>query len=301
MHIWARARISALLLLAPIVLVPATEAVSIQASAAETESAAAKTGKTEARTSHPGAAEFDEKKALAISQGAIGNKVGALDFTDADGNPVNLSRFLGKPLVISLVYTSCYHTCPLITENIDHAVKNANNALGIDKLNVVTIGFDARYDTPERMKAFARNHGVDRPNWHMLSGDSETIGELARQLGFIFFSSPRGFDHLAQTTILNKNGEVYTQVYGANFPIPSLVEPLKDLVFGRERDFTSLEGIANRIRLFCTLYDPRDDRYYFDYSVFIGIIIGVLCLGGVGTVLIRNIWRLWRNSKAHQA
>jgi protein SCO1/2 len=69
-------------------------------------------------------------------------------------------------------------------------------------------------------------------------------------------------------------------------------------VFGRERDFSSLEGIVNRVRLFCTLYDPRDDRYYFDYSIFIGLTIGVLCLGGVGTVLVRNIWRLWREGSA---
>lgn len=298
MQAWAHARILAVPLLALILSVPATGIGTGPVAAAENASRAAA---TDARSSHAGAADFDEKQALAISQGAIGKRVGALDFVDANGNPVNLSQFLGKPLVISLVYTSCYHTCPLITENLDHAVKNANNALGVEKLNVVTIGFDARYDTPDRMKNFARNHGVDRPNWHMLSGDEETIKALAKDVGFIFFPSPRGFDHLAQTTILNKDGEVYTQVYGANFPIPGLVEPLKDLVFGRERDFTTLEGIANRIRLFCTLYDPRDDRYYFDYSVFIGIIIGVLCLGGVGTVLIRNIWRLWRNSKAHQA
>ncbi|HXK53302.1 MAG TPA: SCO family protein [Hyphomicrobiales bacterium] len=253
------------------------------------------------RSSHPGAAEFDEKQALAISQGAIGNRLSNLSFTDSNGQKVELSEFLGKPLIVSMVYTSCYHTCPLITETVEHAVSNANGTIGADKLNVISVGFDTRYDTPERMRSFARNHGVKESNWRLLSGDEETIKQLSRELGFIFFPSSKGFDHLAQTTVINKDGIVHGQVYGADFPLPSLVEPIKALVFGRERDFTTFEGIANRIRLFCTLYDPRDDRYYFDYSVFIGIIIGFLCLGGVGTVLIRNIWRLWRNSKAHQA
>lgn len=294
----SHARVLSALLVGSMLSLPGLSTPSVPAAAAETFSRASS---IDARSSHAGAADFDQKQALAISQGAVGNKIGALDFVDSSGNAVNLSQFLGKPLIVSFIYTSCYYTCPLITETLDHAVKNANSALGADNLNVVTIGFDSRFDTPARMRSFARNHGIDRPNWHMLSGDDATIKELAKSLGFIFFPSPRGFDHLAQTTVIDKDGMVYAQVYGENFSLPQLIEPLKALVFGWERDFTTLEGIANRIKLFCTIYDPRDDRYYFDYSVFIGLFIGALCLGGVGTVLIRNIWRLWRNSKAHHA
>ena len=30
------------------------------------------------------------------------------------------------------------------------------------------------------------------------------------------------------------------------------------------------------MKLFCTVYDPRTGRYYFDYSLFASIIIGAL-------------------------
>lgn len=241
---------------------------------------------------------FDEKQALKISQEAIGRTVGSHSFVDSGGNPVDITDFRGKPLVISLIYTSCYHTCPLITEHLRNAARAGRTALGKDSFSLVTIGFDTKADTPERMRVYAKEHGVDLANWRLLSTDAETMHRLADTLGFIYFPSPRGFDHLAQTTILDSDGTVYRQVYGASFLPPTIVEPLKDLIFGSARDFTTITGIANRIRLFCTLYDPRDDRYYFDYSIFIGMIIGAGSLTGVGVILSRNIWRLWRAGKA---
>jgi len=246
----------------------------------------------------PDADPFDERRALKISQDAVGRPVGSHAFVDSTGNPVDITDFRGKPLVISLIYTSCYHTCPLITENLRNAARAGRTALGEDSFSVVTIGFDTKVDTPERMRVYAGEHGADLANWRLLSTDAETMHRLAETLGFIYFPSPRGFDHLAQTTILDADGTVYRQVYGASFAAPSIVEPLKDLIFGRARDFTTISGIANRIRLFCTLYDPRDDRYYFDYSIFIGMIIGAVSLTGVGVILTRNVWRLWREGRA---
>jgi protein SCO1/2 len=65
-------------------------------------------------------------------------------------------------------------------------------------------------------------------------------------------------------------------------------------VYGRNAQNVSLDGLLDRIRLFCTVYDPRRDRYHFDYSIFVGIAIGALVLSGIGLVVGRNAWRLWR-------
>ena len=75
-------------------------------------------------------------------------------------------------------------------------------------------------------------------------------------------------------------------------PKQAVVEPLKDLIFGRAAELTSLDGLINRIRLFCTLYDSKTGRYSFDYAIFIGFGIAVLTLSGVATVLVRG----WRSS-----
>ena len=54
---------------------------------------------------------------------------------------------------------------------------------------------------------------------------------------------PRGFDHLAQTTVIDAHGRIYRQVYGDAFAVPALVEPLKDLALGsRPRGPSSATG-----------------------------------------------------------
>ncbi len=240
---------------------------------------------------------FDEKAAIAYSQAAIGRNIGNLEFVNRKKKPVSLSRFLGKPLIINMVYTSCHETCPTIVDSLYDGIKIAQKALGKDRFNVITIGFDVKSDTPERMRAFAATQGLVLPNWYFLSGTQENVDQIARTLGFIFFPSPAGFDHLTQTTVIDANGDVYAHVYGASFPPPAVIEPLKELVFGREKSLISLEGLADRVRLFCTIYDPRSGEYYFDYSIFVGLFIGFMILSGMLYILLSNLWRLWREER----
>jgi len=240
---------------------------------------------------------LDEQSALRVSQATIGNRLGNHAFYDTDHRPVRLADFGGKPLVVTLVYTGCSHACPIVIQNLYPAIAAAQEVLGADALAVATIGFDARNDTPERMRAFARSRGVDLPNWHFLSTDQATVDRLAEELGFVVYPSPQGFDPLAQTTIIDAEGEVYRQVDGGAFEVPAVVEPLKDLVLGRASSWTSLDGLLNRVRLFCTLYDPRTERYRFDYSVLIGAAIGLVSLSVVALVVIRE----WRRSGQRSA
>ena len=80
-----------------------------------------------------------------------------------------------------------------------------------------------------------------------------------------------------------------------NFDTPLLVEPLKELVFGTPRTASFLESLGNRIKLFCTVYDPATDRYRFDYSIFLGGIIGLTSLGLVAFLVVRE-WKRKRPS-----
>ena len=66
---------------------------------------------------------------------------------------------------------------------------------------------------------------------------------LANNLGFLYFASAKGFDHLMQTTVVDANGKIYRQVYGMTFDTPLLVEPLKELVLG-ERPGESLFDVV---------------------------------------------------------
>jgi len=230
---------------------------------------------------------FDERGALAYSQATIGKAVSDHRFLDTTGAPVSLADFRGKPLVLNLIFTACSTSCPIIVQTLHRSVRIANGALGPGDFHVVTIGFDTDRDTPEQMRAYKADQGVRFPNWTFLSTDAATIEALSQEVGFIYFPSPRGFDHLTTTTILDAEGTVFRHVYGDAFEPPSLVEPLKDLVWGRFSPVTDVESLINRIKLICTIYDPNSDRYLFDYSIFFGIFAGIVSLGGIGFVLLR--------------
>ncbi|NIV18896.1 MAG: SCO family protein [Woeseiaceae bacterium] len=237
-----------------------------------------------------GAQEYDRQSALDISQGAIGHVVETRILRNVEGQPFDLAVTRGKPLVVSMIFTSCHHVCPTITKNLGSAVEIASEALGEDSYSVITVGFDWAVDTPDRMRTYAAERRIDAPNWHFLSGDALSIEALSEDLGFIFFPSAKGFDHLTQTTVLDSEGKVYRQIYGVDIDPPSLVEPLKELVFDTPRQAGLIEHWVDSFLLFCTVYDPNSGRYKFDYSIATTIFVGILCLGAIGTFIIRE-WR----------
>ena len=234
--------------------------------------------------------EFDVQTALARSQGAIGVQLEDHRFVDSRGHDVGLGDLRDRPLVLSLVYTSCPDSCSVVTRNLARAVQAARQALGETSFSVATVGFDPGFDTPDQMRMYASRQGVTMSDWRFLSGDPGTLERLLDQVGFTYVPSPRGFDHLAQTTVVDTQGRVYRQIYGDSFAVPSLVEPLKDLALGRPAGATDLGGWIDRVRLLCTVYDPAAGRYRFDYSIFVAAGAGILCLGAVGVFIVRA-WR----------
>ncbi len=235
---------------------------------------------------------IDDQTALVFSQAAIGRQLNDYNLLDREGKPVKFTDYRGKPLVISMIYSSCFHTCPVITQYLARAVKLARSAVGEDGFNVVSIGFDARYDRPDSMKTFARQRGVsDDPQWEFLSAEDATvIQQLSDNLGFIFTKTHTGFDHLAQVTVIDNEGKIYRQIYGENFNPPVLVETLKEIVFGNSASSEiSFASFVNKARLWCTIYDPKSNTYRFDYSMVAGLGVTFIILA----IFIYIIVRMW--------
>ena len=137
--------------------------------------------------------KLDEKQALSLSQAAVGRALTDVPLVDQYGKQFSLLDMTGKPLVISLIYSSCYHTCPTMTKQLQRVVDIAQEALGEKSFRVLTVGFDSQNDTPQQMNLFAKQRGIDYPAWVFASGDPVAIKDLTGQLGFTYITSPRGF------------------------------------------------------------------------------------------------------------
>lgn len=244
-------------------------------------------GADEARA--PGTPDYD--RALAASQAALGRPIGDYALLDANRRRIVLADYRGRPLVVSFVYTACSQACPLATQFLAKAVKEARAALGPDAFNVVTIGFNQPFDTPEAMGAFARQNGIRDPLWGFLGADAATMQALTRAFGFTWYATPKGFDHIAQVSIVDAGGIVSRQVYGDAFEPRMLIEPLKQLLSGQAQS-AGFAGAWDRVKLFCTVYDPGSGGYRVNYSLFIEIFAGATVLAGIAWFLLREHRRM---------
>ena len=244
----------------------------------------------------PQGTKLEPRDALARSQAVIGNPVGDYTLRDRDGKEVRLGDYRGKPLLVSFIYTGCFQVCPATTQFLGRAVKEAQRVLSADAFRVVTVGFNLPFDTPGAMREFQKRQGIDFANWEFLAADAATIDGLAHDLGFVWVPTAAGFDHLTQVTILDGQGRVFRQVYGESFELPIFVGPLRELVTGAPAPAQNFVGFLERVRILCTVYDPRAGKYRLNYGLFIEIFAGLSMLGGTAWYLAAE-WRRQRPTR----
>nr|WP_306264509.1 SCO family protein [Pararhizobium sp. IMCC3301] len=244
---------------------------------------------------------LDAEQVYRISQDAIGRQVGNHVLRDQRGAPLSLADLRGRPLVISLIYTSCSSICPVTTDHLVNAVKDARKVLGEKSFGVLSFGFDASGDKPAQLRAFAISHGLRQlDDWRVASADAETTEALVKDLGFSWRAAAGSFDHPSQTTILDANGKVYRQLYGETFPLPVFMEPLKDLILGKTLRSAAPADLWNRLTFLCTVYNPLTRAYRFDYGIFFGIFFGAVSLLLTALVILR-LWLERRRAGRYRA
>lgn len=213
---------------------------------------------------------LDEKTAFARSQDAIGRQVGDFVLLNREGKPVELAGYRGKPLLVNFIYTACFQVCPTTTRNLQKAVQNTVAVLGADRFNIVSIGFNQPFDSPEAMKDFASHYAISLPNWDFLSPAQAIVDDLTRNFGFSYVATTAGFDHLNQVTLVDAEGRIVRQVYGEKFTAEDLAEPLKQMIAGAAipPDAGTLSELMQRVRILCSVYDPVTGRYRTNYSIY---------------------------------
>ncbi|MEK7437799.1 MAG: SCO family protein [Pseudomonadota bacterium] len=227
---------------------------------------------------------LDQATALRASQAVVGRAIGDYTLLDREGRSVRLSSYRGKPLLVSFIYTGCFQICPTTTRALQLAASVARDALGAGRFNVISIGFNQPADTPQALKSFAAQYGINSPNWEFLSPPAAIVPDLARDFGFGFVATAAGFDHLLQVSVVDAEGRIYRQIYGENYSADFLTEPLRQLIAGTPvADATSFSEIFEQVRILCSVYDPRTGKYRVSYAI-------VLELAGGATFLL---WVLW--------
>lgn len=134
-------------------------------------------------------------------------KVPAFSFTNQDGKTITNKDFLGKVYVVEFFFTTCPTICPIMNRNL---VEVQNHFKDFEEFGVASFTINPDVDTPEVLKAYAENYKITNPNWHLMTGEEETIYSLAND-GFNLFTArdetvEGGFEHSGNFALIDKKG-----------------------------------------------------------------------------------------------
>ncbi len=138
-------------------------------------------------------------------------------FTNQDGQTITNKTFKNKIYIADFIFLSCPTICPKMTKEM-YAVylSFATN----DKVEFISHTIDPEHDTLPRLKAYATNLGVPSSKWHFVTGNQDSIINLAEQSYFATAypdsTSPGGFTHSGGLLLVDKNRHIRGVYNGTN-------------------------------------------------------------------------------------
>jgi protein SCO1/2 len=128
--------------------------------------------------------------------------------TDQRGQPLRLDYAHGKPVLVSMFYTSCQFVCPMLID----AARDTLAALTPterQQMQVLLISFDPQRDTPAVLSQTATERQLDPAHWTLARTDPATVRKIAALLKFQYRQLPDGeFNQGAELILLDGEGRV---------------------------------------------------------------------------------------------
>lgn len=85
-------------------------------------------------------------------------------------------------VLINVVFASCDDACPLQTKTLRRVKRDLGERFD-QEIRFLSLSVDPEKDTPETLKQFARQQGVDEPGWYFLDAEPETMRTVLNKLG----------------------------------------------------------------------------------------------------------------------
>ena len=154
---------------------------------------------------------------------AIGAPVPDFTLTDQNGQRVRLSRFAGKVVGVTFIYTSCPlpDFCFRLSNNFGRLQKRFAAKMGGD-LVLLSISFDPVHDTPEVLAKYATTWKADPTSWHFLTGTPAEVKAVCRRFGLNFWPDEGSLAHSLHTLVIDREGKLAANFEGNQFSADQL-------------------------------------------------------------------------------
>jgi protein SCO1/2 len=119
----------------------------------------------------------------------------ALDasWTRQTGEKLDWKKSSGTPRVLALGYASCKGVCPRIIADMQR-IEQKLTADELARCRFTFVTLDPAHDTVAEMKKLGERHKVDDTRWDLLTGEEDSVLELAVALGIRYDRLPNGID-----------------------------------------------------------------------------------------------------------
>ena len=173
-------------------------------------------------------------------------KVPNFRFLNQDSLWITNEDYLGKVYVVDFFFTTCPTICPVMTKNL---VEIQNEFSGTDNFGIASFTINPRYDTPSVLKKYGIRYGIANQDWNLLTGEQDSIYELARE-GFYILANevenaPGGFEHSGMFALVDKEGYIRSRSDEFGNPIiyyrGTVLESQESNAKGEEQQITILK------------------------------------------------------------
>jgi protein SCO1 len=123
-----------------------------------------------------------------------------------ENKPFEKKNLDGKIWVADFIFTNCADVCPPMTANMTKLQKMVKDEK-LQNVEFVSFSVDPTVDTPEKLKAYAQNYGLNPNNWTFLTGYSqEYIETYARETFKTLVKKPQEGDQVIHQTYFHLVG-----------------------------------------------------------------------------------------------
>ena len=151
----------------------------------------------------------------------------SVPLSDQLGRVSTLENWRGKPVLISMFYSSCQFVCPRIVD----ALKRTEESLAT-KVPILMVSFDPARDDTAALKAMAGERHIDPKLWTLARTDARNVRKLAATLGIQYRELPSGeFNHASVIILLDAEGRIVGKTSTIGEADPAFVKLVKKLKY----------------------------------------------------------------------
>jgi cytochrome oxidase Cu insertion factor (SCO1/SenC/PrrC family) len=145
---------------------------------------------------------------------------------DQDGRFRLKKDFLGSPLAVNFVFTSCHNArmCPASTQAMRQLADELAKRPALANVRLLTITFDPETDTPGVLRTYAQGYGINFKRHSFLTGREAHIKDLMRHYGILTTRSDGTILHNAALVIVSPEGRIVQRREGAIFDAADVAE-----------------------------------------------------------------------------